>query len=544
MKSENLFAPDREIPALKQQSQSLKSWDLSPRQICDVELLLTGGFAPLSGFMSEAEALSVVQSEDWHGFYWPAPILLDVTSGFADGLEVGETIALRDQEGMLVALMEINSTFDTALISGAQGHSAISFSELNPIAIGGPLKGIEAPIHYDFKRLRWSSVELRKRFQRLGWSRIMGYMTRRPLHQREVKQVYNAARKAEANILIAPATGIVKPESTPHYAKVHAYEHVLDHFPTHTTEMCLLSLYSRDNPVTDAILHAIVLNNSGCTDVLIDSEYIQESPKDSFLKAVSSRLEKLDINLLENASMIYSEKRGGYVYQEDLAKDDSGLAVSDEELDHRLKQGLDIPDWYSYPEVIEELKKICRPPKELGLTIFFTGLSGSGKSSIANAILIKMMEMGGRPITLLDGDIVRQHLSSELGFSKEHRDLNIRRIGYVASEITKHGGMAICAPIAPYTSTRRQVRQMIEEVGGFVEVHIATSIEECERRDRKGLYAKARAGIIKEFTGISDPYEEPENPELRIDTEGISPEEGAQRVLLTLEKLGYIKTHH
>ncbi|RMF97055.1 MAG: adenylyl-sulfate kinase, partial [Gammaproteobacteria bacterium] len=217
------------------------------------------------------------------------------------------------------------------------------------------------------------------------------------------------------------------------------------------------------------------------------------------------------------------------------------LNISGTEFRRRLQEGLDIPEWFSYPKVVEELRRAYPPRHRQGFTVFFTGLSGSGKSTIANALLVKLLENGGRRITLLDGDIVRKNLSSELGFSREHRDLNILRIGFVAAEITKNGGVAICAPIAPYAATRRQVREMIEPVGGFLEVHVATPLEICEQRDRKGLYAKARAGIIKEFTGISDPYEEPQNPELRIDTVGLSPELAAHRILVKLESMGFIR---
>jgi sulfate adenylyltransferase len=210
------------------------------------------------------------------------------------------------------------------------------------------------------------------------------------------------------------------------------------------------------------------------------------------------------------------------------------------ELRRRLREGLEIPAWFSFPVVIEELRARYPARSNQGLTLFFTGLSGAGKSTIAKVVLAKLLELGGRPVTLLDGDVVRKNLSSELGFSREHRNLNIRRIGYVASEITKNGGIAICAPIAPYAEVRREVRQMISQYGGFIEIHVATSLEICEGRDRKGLYAKARAGVIKEFTGISDPYEAPENPELRIDTHGLTIEEAAQKVFLYLEQQGYI----
>ncbi|MEL6198163.1 MAG: adenylyl-sulfate kinase, partial [Pseudomonadota bacterium] len=208
------------------------------------------------------------------------------------------------------------------------------------------------------------------------------------------------------------------------------------------------------------------------------------------------------------------------------------------ELRRRLAEGIDIPEWFSFPEVVSELRRTHPPRGRQGFTVFFTGLSGSGKSTIANALMVKLMELGGRPVTLLDGDVVRKHLSSELGFSKEHRDINIRRIGYVASEITKNGGIAICAPIAPYEATRAGVREMIEAYGAFVEVHVATPLEECERRDRKGLYKLAREGKIKEFTGISDPYEEPEVPELRVNTVAVSPDDCAHEVMLKLESLG------
>jgi sulfate adenylyltransferase len=217
------------------------------------------------------------------------------------------------------------------------------------------------------------------------------------------------------------------------------------------------------------------------------------------------------------------------------------LTISGTELRRRLREGLEIPEWFSYPEIVEELRKTHPPRHKQGFTVFFTGLSGSGKSTIANALFAKLLELGERRVTLLDGDLVRKHLSSELGFSREHRDINILRIGYVASEITRHGGVAICAPIAPYTATRRRVREMIEEFGAFIEIYVATPLEVCEQRDRKGLYAKARAGIIKEFTGISDPYEEPQSPEMVIDTRALTPDLAAHRILVKLESLGYIR---
>jgi sulfate adenylyltransferase len=239
--------------------------------------------------------------------------------------------------------------------------------------------------------------------------------------------------------------------------------------------------------------------------------------------------------------MVYVQDKAQFVPVDEVLPGMQALTISGTELRRRLREGLEIPDWFSYPEIIEELRKTHPPRHKQGFTVFFTGLSGSGKSTIANALFAKLLELGERRVTLLDGDLVRKHLSSELGFSREHRDINILRIGYVASEITRHGGVAICAPIAPYTATRRRVREMIEEVGAFIEIFVATPLEVCEQRDRKGLYAKARAGIIKEFTGISDPYEEPERPEMLIDTRALTPDLAAHRILVKLESLGYIR---
>jgi sulfate adenylyltransferase len=250
--------------------------------------------------------------------------------------------------------------------------------------------------------------------------------------------------------------------------------------------------------------------------------------------------EEIGIEMVPFKQMVYVQERAQYEPADEVEEGATVLNISGTELRRRLAEGLEIPEWFSFPDVVAELRRTRPPRAKQGFTVFFTGFSGSGKSTIANALMVKLMEMGGRPVTLLDGDVVRKHLSSELGFSKEHRDLNIMRIGYVASEITKNGGIAICAPIAPYATTRRTVREMIESYGAFVEVHVATSIEECERRDRKGLYKLAREGKIKEFTGISDPYDVPENPELRLDTETVDVDYCAQQVLLKLEQMGLV----
>lgn len=554
----NHYVSHEEAAFLKESANQLNSWDLTQRQTCDLELILNGGFSPLCGFMDEEEYTSVVSNQRLTtGAFWPIPITLDVDQAFADKLQAGEEIALRDPEGMLIALLAVSDVYTPDLsrelnaLYGDAGldHPGVYFvhEHVNGVYIGGSLRGVEAPLHHDFRKLRDSPSELRDRFAKMGWKRIIGFQTRRPLHRREVNQTFRAARLAEANLLIHPAVGDLTTEEPYLYARVNCFEHVVKHYPVQTTDLTLTPLFPRNAGILDILLHAIVLKNSGCTHFMVNENYLNselEEPLydfDEVEQRVKGEYEALlGIDLVHNEKMVYAEKRGGYVSVSELPQAEMPEMISDEDLRNRLNRGLEVPDWYSYPEVIKEVRKVVKSPVEQGLTVFFTGLSGSGKSSIANALLVKLMEIGGRSVTLLDGDIVRQNLSSELGFSRQHRDINIRRIGYVASEITKHGGVAICAPIAPYEATRAFVRDMVSKVGGFVEVYVSTSLAECERRDRKGLYARARAGIIREFTGISDPYEVPEDSELRIDTEGIHAEEAAQEVILKLERMGFV----
>ena len=554
----NFYVSQEEAALLKESANELNSWDLTQRQTCDLELILNGAFSPLVGFMDEKEYASVVSRQRLTtGALWPIPITLDVDQPFAEKLHTGEEIALRDPEGMLIAILAVSDVYtpdrstELSVLFGDSGlnHSGVLFvrEHVNEVYIGGSLRGIEAPLHHDFRKLRDDPAELRERFTKMGWKRIIGFQTRRPLHRREVNQTFRAARLAEANLLIHPAVGDLTTEEPYLYARVNCFEHVVKHYPVQTTDLTLTPLFPRNAGILDILLHAIVQKNSGCTHFMVNENYLNSELEEAVhdFDEVEQRIKGeyealLGMELVHNEKMVYAEKRGGYVPVRELPHTEMPQIISDEDLRDRLNRGLEVPDWYSYPEVIKEVRKVVKSPVEQGLTVFFTGLSGSGKSSIANALLVKMMEIGGRSVTLLDGDIFRQNLSSELGFSRPHRDINIRRIGYVASEITKHGGVAICAPIAPYEATRAFVRDMVSKVGGFVEVHVATSLEECERRDRKGLYARARAGIIREFTGISDPYEVPENSELRIDTEGIQAEEAAQEIILKLERMGFI----
>jgi len=557
----NLYLSASEAEAEKEAAGGYPSWDLTERQLCDIELLLNGAFSPLDGFLNKEDYDSVVATMRLKsGVLWPIPITLDVTEEFSKDIKAGDKIALRDLEGVILATVEVGDVWTPDLDAEAKGvygtsddvHPAVNYLKNigNTVYIGGSLIGIELPTHYDFKHLRDGPGEVRERFRKLGWRKVVAFQTRNPIHRAHQELTLRAARDVEANLLIHPVVGMTKPGDVDHFTRVRCYEQILGRYPEQTTMLSLLPLAMRMGGPREAMWHAIIRKNYGCTHLIVGRDHAgpgQDSKGEDFYgpydaqDLLKEHADELDITMVPFQLMVYAENRAEYIPIDQKTDDDKLLNISGTELRRRLQEGLEIPEWFSFPDVVTELRRTHPPRHKQGFTVFFTGLSGSGKSTIANALMVKLMEMGGRPVSLLDGDIVRKNLSSELGFSKEHRDLNIRRIGYVASEITKNGGIAICAPIAPYTTTRRAVRESIAPVGGFVEVHVSTSVEVCEQRDRKGLYALARAGKIKEFTGISDPYEVPENAEMVIDTVDISPDLAAHRILVKLESMGFIR---
>jgi sulfate adenylyltransferase len=556
----NLYLDEARVRAEKASARDLPSWDLNMRQLCDIELLLNGGFSPLEGFLGEQDYKLVLSKMRLaSGVLWPMPVTLDVTAAFADKLKEGDHIALRDPEGVLIATMEISSIYrpdrelEAKSVFGTtdETHPGVSYlRRSNEVYLGGKLRGVESPSHYDFKHLRDTPQELRDRFHKLGWRRVVAFQTRNPMHRAHQELTFRAAKEVEANLLLHPVVGMTKPGDVDHFTRVRCYEHLVKAYPEQTTTLSLLPLAMRMGGPREAVWHAIIRKNHGCTHFIVGRDHAGPGkgkdgkpfygPYDA-QRLMAEHEAELDITMVPFRNMVYVEDKAQYFPEDEIEAGARTLDISGTELRRRLRDGLDIPEWFSFPDVVAELRRTHPPRHKQGFTVFFTGLSGSGKSTVANALMVKLMEMGGRPVTLLDGDVVRKHLSSELGFSKEHRDLNIQRIGYVASEITKNGGIAICAPIAPYAATRKLVREMIDPLGGFLEVHIATSIEVCEQRDRKGLYAKARAGIIKGFTGISDPYETPENPDLRIDTAELTPDLAAHRIIVKLESLGFIR---
>ena len=529
----NLIDPEKSA-ALKQEALSLPSLDLDWRQQCELEMLMTGAYSPLAGFMTRAQCERVEadrQLDD--GTFWPLPVTLASKQKTVAELKLGDRVALRDGEGFMLAVLTVSDAWE----ANGVWH------------LGGAVEGVALPPHPDFVGLRATPAELRALFARRGWRRVVAWQARQPMHRAQFEFCLKCAIENEANLLLHPQVGGDITEAPAYFGLVRSFLAIRERFPAATTQLTLLPAPPREGSARVLLLRAIVARNYGCSLLIAGGEHqpdgdcrrgedLTQSHADL---PVTELAEKIGVRLIAYPRMVYVEDRAEHLPESEAPAGARQLTLSGEEFRRRMQAGLKIPDWYSFPEVIAELHRQSPPRDRQGFTVFFTGLSGAGKSTLARALAARLMEMGGRCVTLLDGDIVRRHLSSELGFTKAHRDINVRRIGFVASEITKNRGIAICAPIAPYRQTRRDVRGMIEAVGGFVEIHVATPIETCESRDRKGLYAKARAGLIPEFTGVSDPYEVPEKPELAIDTTGLGIDEAVQQILLKLEHEGYLR---
>ena len=512
-----LYVAHDRVQEMKMAATELTSWDLTPRQICDLELLMNGGFNPLKGFLTEADYNCVVKNMRLaDGTLWPIPITLDVTQDFADIVELGQKIALRDQEGVILATITVtdswlpNKAREAENVFGANdlAHPAVNYlhNQAGSINLGGPVTGLQQPVHYDFRGRRDTPNELRNYFRKMGWQRVVAFQTRNPLHRAHQELTFRAAKDAQANLLIHPVVGMTKPGDIDHFTRVRCYEAVLDQYPSSTTAMSLLNLAMRMAGPREAVWHGLIRANHGCTHFIVGRDHAgpgKNSDGEDFygpydaqdlFRTVES---EIGVEMVDFKHMVYVQERAQYEPADKVEDGLTVLNISGTELRRRLAEGLDIPEWFSFPQVVTELRK-SRPPRDKqGFTVFFTGLSGSGKSTIANALMVKLMEMGGRPVTL-------------------------------------------CAPIAPYATTRHAVRGDVEVFGAFIEVHVATSIDECERRDRKGLYKLARAGKIKELTGISDPYDVPEKPELRLETEHVEVDNCAHQVLLKLESMGLI----
>lgn len=542
-------------------AHELASLTLTQRQLCDLELLLNGGFAPLTCFMHQADYESVLTNMRLSdGRVWPMPIMLDVNKQFADSIQPQQEIALRDAEGLLLAILtvenvwpvdkqrEAQAVFDTT----DESHPGVAYlyRQVNDFYLSGKLLGISLPNHYDFNHLRFTPAELRELFQQRAWQKVVAFQTRNPMHRAHQELTLRAAEQTGAHLLIHPVVGMTKPGDIEYYLRVRCYEHVLKTYAPQSAFLSLLPLAMRMAGPKEALWHALIRKNYGCTHFIVGRDHAgpgkNKQGKDFYHPYAAQTLtlqyqHEMGIEIVPFQEMVFSHKQARYFAIDEFPQDETPATISGTELRERIYKNLAIPEWFSYPAVIEELRKAHPPKHKQGFTVFLTGLPSSGKSTLANALSLKLREMLDRPVTLLDGDIIRTHLSQGLGFSQEDRETNITRVGFVAKEITRHGGIVICALVAPYAQARNKVREMIAEVGGFIEVHVATALSVCETRDRKGLYKKAREGHIKQFTGVSDPYESPLAPEIKIDTDQVSPEAIVTLLVQQIKLLGYIQ---
>ena len=544
----------------KKDASKYKSWVLRDRQICDLEMILNGGFSPLNGFLNKENYENVlIDMRLSDGSVWPMPITLDVNSKFSKSISIGENITLKDKEGFSIAVLEVENKWEPDLYKEAElifgtkdvSHPGVDYllNYSNNIYIGGKVELIDLPHHYDYKDLRLSPKNLKQKFKDLGWYNIVAFQTRNPLHKAHVEMTLKALEDLDANLLIHPVVGMTKAGDVDHYTRVRCYQHVLNKYPKNKAILSLIPLAMRMGGPREALWHALIRKNYGCTHLIVGRDHAGPGlnkegnpfygPYDA-QEMLQKFEEEIGIKMVPFKFLVYLPDENIYKPIDEIPSETNYKTVSGTQLRDYLDKGKDIPEWFTYKEVANELQKSQPPISKRGFTVFFTGLSGSGKSTLANGLLIKLLENGNKPVTLLDGDIVRTHLSSELGFSKEHRSLNVKRIGYVASEITKNGGIAICAPIAPYEKDRSYNRNLISKLGGYIEIHVSTSLEKCEERDVKGLYKLARKGAVKEFTGVSDPYEAPQDAELVIDSSDVDPEKLVEQIYDFIKSLSFI----
>ena len=546
-----------ELSEYSELSNKTASLTLSLKQQCDLEMIANGAFSPLSTFNNQKDYEEILLNNRLsNGLVWPIPIVLDVPDQFLKSLDKNEYISLRNAEGFLLAILKVKEFWapdkkeeaNSVFKSNDPNHPGVDylFNHTNNNYISGELVPIQSNKYFDFTHLRKSPQEVRDFFRLNNWKDVIAFQTRNPMHRAHFELTKLAMDEHNSKLLIHPVIGISKPGDIDHFTRVKCYQHIIKYYPENSVELSLINLAMRMAGPKEAVWHAIIRKNYGCNRIIIGRDHAGPGvnaegkpyyqPYDA-QELIAQYQEELEIKMVPFKEMVFAKNKKTFLPLDKIEQDDPIEKLSGTQFKEFLQQRTEIPNWYSFPEVIHELRKRFPKLHNQGLTVFFTGLSGAGKSTLANAIMYKLMETEDRPITLLDGDIVRQHLSSELGFSKEDRDIHVKRIGYVASEITKHGGVAICAPIAPYSNTRKVVRNMIDEVGSFVEIHVATPLSVCEERDVKGLYKQARAGKILDFTGVSDPYEEPENPEITVDTSDITVEESSALILDKLRSL-------
>ncbi|AEO65038.1 uncharacterized protein THITE_2111564 [Thermothielavioides terrestris NRRL 8126] len=555
----------RDLPRqaeLAAEAETLPALVLTERQLCDLELLLNGGFSPLEGFMNEQDYNGVVKENRLaSGLLFSMPITLDVAQETIDelSLKAGARITLRDfRDDRNLAILTVEDVYkpDKAVeakevFGGDEDHPAVRylFNTAKDFYVGGKLEAVNKLQHYDFVELRYTPAELRAHFDKLGWTKVVAFQTRNPMHRAHRELTVRAARSHHANVLIHPVVGLTKPGDIDHFTRVRVYKALLPRYPNGMAVLGLLPLAMRMGGPREAIWHAIIRKNHGATHFIVGRDHAGPGKNSKGVDfygpydaqhAVEKYRDELGIEVVPFQMMTYLPDRDEYAPVDQIPPGVRTLNISGTELRARLRSGREIPEWFSYPEVVKVLRESHPPRSKQGFTVFLTGYMNSGKDQIARALQVTLNQQGGRSVSMLLGETVRHELSSELGFSREDRDKNIARIAFVASELTRSGAAVIAAPIAPFEQARQHARELVEKYGDFYLVHVATPLEYCEKTDKRGIYRKARAGEIKGFTGVDDPYEPPVKPDLVVDCEKQSVRSIVHQIVLLLEGQGLL----
>lgn len=554
----DLVVPATALDDVKANANRLPSIQISERSVCDLELLATGGFSPLDRFMGKADYESVINTMRLaSGHIFPMPITLPVEPGPA--IQLGHQIALRNSKNDLLAIMTIAEIYEWDLQEVASKvfrtedlrHPIVSeMHRWGKLNISGPLQVLQLPKHYDFRELRLTPTETRARLASYGHSNVVAFQTRNPLHRVHEELTKRAVQEVDGVLLLHPVVGLTKPGDVDHFTRVRTYIQLASrYYAPDRILLSLLPLAMRMGGPREALWHAVIRRNHGANHLIVGRDHASPGvdstgkpfygPYDA-QELVSQYQDELGVKMVPFRELVYLPEEERYEEAPNVAENVRIASISGTQVrNDYLNAGRKLPEWFTRPEVADILAETYPPRHRQGVCIWFTGLSGSGKSTTAEVLTMLLLERG-RQVTVLDGDVVRTHLSQGLGFSKEDRDINIRRIGFVAAEIARHGGLVLCAAVSPYRATRNDVRNLVGK-DRFVEVFVDTPIEVCEQRDVKGMYAKARRGEIKGFTGIDDPYEPPLHAELTLNTVTHTPEENAYLILEYLTKEGLVR---
>lgn len=554
----DLVVSPEKAEALKAHATHLPSIQISARTACDLELLATGAFSPLDRFMGKEDYQRVLDEMRLaSGHLFPIPVTLPVEPG--PDIRLDQEIALRDSKNNLLAVMTIEEIYEWDLaetaekVFGSQDVRHPLVSEMHrwgKLNITGHLQVLQLPRHYDFKEMRLTPAETRARLETMGHQNVVAFQTRNPLHRVHEELTKRATQEVDGVLLLHPVVGMTKPGDVDHYTRVRTYRALAENYYNQDRILLtLLPLAMRMAGPREALWHAVIRRNFGANHLIVGRDHAgpgNDSTGKPFYgpydaqEVVERHSEELGVKMIPFKALVYLPDEDRYEESSNISKDTRIASISGTQVrEEYLQNGKQLPDWFTRPEVAEILAESYPPRHRQGLCIWFTGLSGAGKSTTADVLTSLLMEHG-RQITVLDGDVVRTHLSKGLGFSKEDRDINIRRIGFVAAELVRHGGVVVCAAVSPYRATRNDVRNMVGS-DQFVEVFVDTPLEVCEARDVKGMYAKARRGEIKDFTGVDDPYEPPQHPEITLNTVDHTPEQNAYLILDYLISRGYVR---